>query len=165
MESLSKPIMMRTVLIGLIFSVIVSLWGQYASAQMNYSYITRTQIPLCLLVPFLLLILFPNLLLRLKTTSNALTTSELITIFCMGLVASTVPDWGMVRYLISLIAAPGYFASPENQWMEHFYEFLPQWLVLSNDNGEVSDFFAGLPSGRRFRTTVKGARAGSLSQF
>ncbi len=147
-DSLSKPIMMRTVLIGLIFSVIVSLWGQYASAQMNYSYITRTQIPLCLLVPFLLLILFPNLLLRLKYTSNALTTSELITIFCMGMVASTVPDWGLVRYLVSLIAAPGYFASPENQWVEHFYEFLPQWLVLSNDNREVSDFFAGLPSGR-----------------
>ena len=99
MESLSKPIMMRTVLIGLIFSVIVSLWGQYASAQMNYSYITRTQIPLCLLVPFLLLILFPNLLLRLKNTSNALTTSELITIFCMGLVASTVAR-GLIILLI-----------------------------------------------------------------
>ena len=54
----------------------------------------------------------------------------------------------MVRYLISLITAPNYFASPENQWAESFFEFLPQWLVLSNDNGEVSDFFAGLPSGR-----------------
>ena len=147
-ESPSKPITMRTVLIGLIFSVIVSLWGQYASAQMNYHYITRTQIPLCLVAPFLLLILFPNLLLRLKNVSNALTTSELITIFCMGLVSSMVPDWAMVRYLISLITAPNYFASPENQWAEHFYEFLPQWLVLPNDNGEVSDFYAGLPSGR-----------------
>ena len=113
---------MRTVLIGLIFSVLVSLWGQYASGQMNYHYITRTQIPLCLLAPFLLLILFPNLLLRLKSTSHALTTSELITIFCMGLMSSTVPDWGMVRYLISLITAPNYFASPENQWAESFFE-------------------------------------------
>ena len=147
-ESLSKPILMRTVLIGLLFSVIVSLWGQYASAQLNYSYITRTQIPLCLLAPFILLILFPNLLLRIRNASDSLTTPELVTIFCMGLISSTVPDWGMVRYLVSLIAAPNYFASPENQWAERFYEFLPQWLVLSNENGEVSDFFGGLPSDR-----------------
>lgn len=144
----SVPITFRTVVIGLLFSVLVSLWGQYASANLNYHYITRTQIPICLLTPFLLFILFPNILLRLKSTAHALTSSELITIFCMGLVASTVPDWGMVRYLISLITAPNYFASPENQWAARFYEYLPQWLVLRNDNGEASDFFAGLPSGR-----------------
>ena len=145
--SYSKPIMTRTVLIGLVFSVIVSLWGQYASAQMNYHYITRTQIPLCLMAPFLILILIPNLLYRSRNASSALDTSALVTIFCMGLVASMVPDWAMVRYLVSLITAPNYFASQENQWAERFFEFLPQWLVVPNDNGQVSSFYAGLPSG------------------
>lgn len=143
----AQPIALRTALIGLAFSVVVSFWGQYASAQTSYNYITFPQMPLCLVLPYLLFILIPNLLLRLKSSSTALSTSELIVIFCMGLIAATVPDWGMVRYLVSLIIAPNYYASPENQWAERFFEYLPAWLVLPNDHREVSYFFAGLPSG------------------
>lgn len=145
--SIAKPIKLRTVLIGLVFSVLVSLWGQYASAQTSYNYLTFPQMPLCLILPFLLLVIAPNLLIRKAVPSWALETSELIVIFCMGLIAATVPDWGMVRYLISLIVAPDYYASPENQWREMFFEFLPRWLVVPNDNGAVSYFFAGLPTG------------------
>ena len=61
-----QPIALRTALIGLAFSVVVSFWGQYASAQTSYNYITFPQMPLCLILPYLLFILIPNLLLRLK---------------------------------------------------------------------------------------------------
>ncbi|MBT5871854.1 MAG: hypothetical protein HOH43_00435 [Candidatus Latescibacteria bacterium] len=144
---MARPIKLRTVLIGLVFSVFVSLWGQYASAQTSYNYITFPQMPLCLILPYILLVIAPNLIVRKIVQSWALETSELIVIFCMGLISATVPDWGMVRYLISLIVAPDYYASPENQWQELFFEFLPRWLVVPNDNGAVSYFFAGLPSG------------------
>ncbi len=101
-----KPIAGRTALIGLLFAVFVSLWGQYASAQTSYNYLTFPQMPLCLLLPFLLFVITPNLILRSRFPSAALNTSELIVIFCMGLIAAMVPDWGLVRYLISLIVAP-----------------------------------------------------------
>ncbi|SVD34221.1 uncharacterized protein METZ01_LOCUS387075, partial [marine metagenome] len=65
--------------------VVVSFWGQYDSAQTSYNYITFPQMPLCLVLPYLLFILIPNLLLRLKSSSTALSTSELIVVFCMGL--------------------------------------------------------------------------------
>ncbi len=143
----AKPISLKTSILGLAFACCVAFWGQYASAQLNYNYLTFPQMPLCLLIPFLVLVLLPNVLVRSVSQDAALTRSELLVIFAMGLIAAMVPDWGMVRYLISVITAPHYFASPENQWEAHFFAYLPDWTVIPNDQGQVSDFYAGLPSG------------------
>lgn len=142
-----KPISLKTAALGLVFACFVAFWGQYASAQLNYNYLTFPQMPLCLVIPFLFLVLLPNVLIRSMNRRAALTRPELLVIFAMGLIAATVPDWGMVRYLISVITAPHYFASPENQWEAHFFAYLPEWAVIPNDKGQVSDFFAGRPSG------------------
>lgn len=142
-----KPISLKTAALGLAFACFVAFWGQYASAQLNYNYLTFPQMPLCLVIPFLFLVLLPNVLIRSINRRAALTRPELLVIFAMGLIAATVPDWGMVRYLISVITAPHYFASPENQWEAHFFAYLPEWAVIPNDKGQVSDFFAGRPSG------------------
>ncbi len=142
-----KPISLKTAVLGLTFACCVAFWGQHASAQLNYNYLTFPQMPLCLVIPFLALVLLPNVLIRSIAPRAALTRSELLVIFAMGMIAAMVPDWGMVRYLISLITAPHYFASPENQWEAHFFAYLPEWAVIPNDKGQVSDFFAGRPSG------------------
>ncbi len=142
-----KPISLKTAVLGLAFACCVAFWGQYASAQLNYNYLTFPQMPLSLVIPFLFLVLLPNTLIRLLYRDAALTKPELLVIFSMGLIAAMVPDWGMVRYLISVITAPHYFASPENQWEAHFFAYLPEWAVIPNDKGQVSDFFEGRPAG------------------
>ncbi len=142
-----KPISLKTAVLGLTFACCVAFWGQHASAHLNYNYLTFPQMPLCLVIPFLALVLLPNVVIRSIAPRAALTRSELLVIFAMGMIAAMVPDWGMVRYLISLITAPHYFASPENQWEAHFFAYLPEWAVIPNDKGQVSDFFAGRPSG------------------
>ena len=143
----TKPISLKTAALGLAFACFVAFWGQYASAQLNYNYLTFPQMPLCLVIPYLFLVLLPNVLIRSVNRDAALTRPELLVVFAMGLIAAMVPDWGMVRYLISVITAPHYFASPENQWEAHFFAYLPEWAVIPNDKGQVSDFFAGRPSG------------------
>ena len=143
----TKPISLKTAGLGLAFACFVAFWGQHASAQLNYNYLTFPQMPLCLVIPYLFLVLLPNTLIRAINRDAALTRPELLVIFAMGLIAAMVPDWGMVRYLISVITAPHYFASPENQWEAHFFAYLPEWAVIPNDKGQVSDFFAGRPSG------------------
>ena len=142
-----KPISLKTAALGLAFACFVAFWGQYASAQLNYNYLTFPQMPLCLVIPYFFLVLLPNVLIRSVNRDAALTRPELLVIFAMGMIAAMVPDWGMVRYLISVITAPHYFASPENQWEAHFFAYLPEWAVIPNDKGQVSDFFAGRPSG------------------
>ncbi len=103
--------------------------------------------PLCLVIPYLVLVLFPNILIRFFSPKAALSQSELLIIFAMGLIAAMIPDWGMIRYLISVITAPHYFASAENQWEAHFFAYLPEWVVLPNDRNQVSYFFSGKPLG------------------
>lgn len=136
-------ISLKAAIVGIILSAVVSFWGQYASDQLGYDP-TYSQLPACLILPFLLLVLAPNLLVSSVNKSLSLSQSELIAIFAMGWAASMVPDRAMTRYLIGVVTAPNYFASPENQWVDKFFEFLPGWLVLSDENNAVSGFFEGI---------------------
>ena len=117
----------RAVCLGLILSVVVAFWGQYAAMEQGYSEMTYPHLPACLLIPFFLLILLPNIAIAALIPRYTLTTTELLVIFSMGLIASTVPDWGVIRYLMVMIGGPYYFTTPENQWAD-FWPYLPEWL-------------------------------------
>lgn len=139
------PISVRAVLVGLILSVTVSFWGQYAADRLGYDP-TYAQLPACLILPFLILVIGPNLLFKAFRRTGGLTRGELIAIFAMGWAASMVPDRAMTRYLMAVVTAPYYFGSPENQWPEKFYDYLPDWLVLGDENGAATGFFEGIGS-------------------
>ncbi len=142
----AKALSFRAVLIGLGLSVVVSFWGPYVADQVGYSP-TELQFPACLLLPFLVLIVGPHLVLKSFAPQRALTRSELIAIFSMGLMASMVPDRAMIRYWMAILTTSHYFASPENQWVELFFPYLPDWLVVSNKDDVVRWFFEGAPHG------------------
>lgn len=148
-DATSPPsVSLRAGIIGLLLSALVSFWGQYAADHLGYNYMTYTQLPSALLMPFLLLIMVPHLLLKAFAPALAFNRSELIVIFSMGLIGSMVPDWGMTRYLIAVITAPYYFASPENRWAEIFFDTLPNWLVLSNQGDVARMYFEGVGAGQ-----------------
>ena len=71
---------LRAPLIGLFLSIIIGVWTQHMAHQQGTINLAQPQLPLALLIPFIVLILAPN---------------ELLLIFAMGLIASTVPDWAM----------------------------------------------------------------------
>ncbi|MCS7225080.1 MAG: hypothetical protein NZ959_11105 [Armatimonadetes bacterium] len=60
--------------------------------------------------------------------------------FCSALSSS-----GFVAYLLPMLAAPRYFASPTNQWDYLFLKHLPSWYLVQ-DKALVVDFYQGLPS-------------------
>ncbi len=105
-------------------------------------------LPSGFLVPFLSLVLLPNLICRACCPSRALTRTELLTVFAMGWAASMMPDLGVTRYMVSAIAAPAYFASPENRWDELILPYLPHWVYLS-DYESARRFYEGLQPGQR----------------
>jgi len=144
-----SPVTLRAGIIGLALSAVVAFWGQFAADHAGYNYTTYAHIPSALLIPFLILILGPHVLLKRLALGYALTTSELIVIFVMGLIGSMVPDWGMTRYLVSLVTGPFYHASPENRWAETFFDTLPGWLVISGKTDAVRVFYEGAAPGYR----------------
>ncbi|MCY3770751.1 MAG: hypothetical protein OXG98_01815 [Gemmatimonadetes bacterium] len=145
----ATAITLRAGIIGLALSAVVAFWGQFSADHAGYNYSTYAHLPAALLIPFLILILGPHVLLRRLAPRYALTTGELIVVFTMGLIGSMVPDWGMTRYLVSLITGPFYHASPENRWAETFFDTLPAWLVISGKTDAVRVFYEGAAPGYR----------------
>lgn len=135
----------RSIVIGLLLACIIGWGGEYAANRSGYEP-AATHLPAVLLLPFLTLVLLPNLALQRFFPRASLLPSELIVIFSMGLAASLVPDQAMTKYLMVVITAPHYFASPENQWRELFFDYLPNWLVL-HDPGATRGFYEGLAPG------------------
>ncbi|MBT5876736.1 MAG: hypothetical protein HOH43_25145 [Candidatus Latescibacteria bacterium] len=104
-ESPDTPVSLRAGFTGLFLAVVVSVWGQFAPNTLGYD-VTYAQLPPCLLLPFLVLILGPNLVLRRMQPARALRRAELGIVFLMGWVSSMVPHKGMTTYLLSVITAP-----------------------------------------------------------
>jgi len=86
---------LRAPLIGLFLSIIIGVWTQHMAHQQGTINLAQPQLPLALLIPFIVLILAPNLALKSRLPGYALAPNELLLIFAMGLIASTVPDWAM----------------------------------------------------------------------
>lgn len=136
----------RAILIGAALSIFIGFEGEYSANQIGYEP-AATHLPPVFLVPFLFCVLLPNALVARIRPASALSFYELIMVFAMGWIASTVPDQAMTKYLLVVITAPFYFASPENSWETIFFPYLPEWLVLS-DRAAARVFYEGLQSGQ-----------------
>lgn len=136
----------RSVLIGAALSVFIGFTGEYSANQIGYEP-AATHLPPVFLVPYLFCVLLPNALVARVRPASALSFYELIMVFAMGWIASAVPDQAMTKYLLVVITAPFYFASPENSWETIFFPHLPEWLVLS-DRAAARVFYEGLQSGQ-----------------
>ena len=119
----------------------------------GYDFMLFAHLPSGFLVPFLSLVLLPNLVCKACCPSHALTRTELLTVFAMGWAASMMPDLGVTRYMVSAIAAPAYFASPENRWDELILPYLPHWVYLS-DYESARRFYEGLQPGQQIPWSV-----------
>lgn len=144
---------LRAFLIGLLTVAGVCFLAPYNDWGMGNTYITGFHFPTG---PFFLLVLLTvvgNLMVKLFRKAWALSQSELMLVWCMLIVASTVPSSGLMRYAYPLMAAPSYYAeSPTNQkWLErgHVLQQTPEQVVVSKESGNYAAklFFQGSESG------------------
>ena len=72
----------------------------------------------------------------------ALSQGELLTVYVMLAVASSIAGHDMMRVLSSLPAHPFWYATPENEWEELFHRYIPTWLSV-RDKTMLTDYFRG----------------------
>ena len=142
---MNKPKTWRALIIGLAFVAFVNVAGPYALWVMRSSAMASGYLPLGVIFPFFLLVLLNGMLIRFFP-GKALSREELILIFVMALVGAAIPTWGVTGYLLSVTAAPFYYATAENRWAEHLHPHSPPWLVLT-DRAALNGFFNGLSEG------------------
>lgn len=139
----------RAVLTGLLFSVAMSWWVIHSSFLAHSSYISITHLPVGALFPFFLLVFVFNVLLKRYAPAQVFSPAEQLIIFFIVFAASSIPGWAFTTYWVSIPSIPYYYANTENRWMELFFRYLPEWLIVQDDHNAVRWFFQGLPSGQK----------------
>lgn len=67
---------------------------------------------------------------------------EFIIIYVMLSVSSAIASIDMLQVLISTMGHAFYFATPENEWKELFWDHLPRWLVV-DDGVALEGYYEG----------------------
>ena len=143
-----RSVTLRSILLGVAVSTASSLWVNHIEYVVHASrQLTGSQFPFGVLMVYLTVALLLNPLCRLLSARAALSPSELLVVMACGLVGGTIPSVGLTGYLLGAIAAPYYFATPENQWADYFHPHIPEWLAPRNTDGALTYLFEGLPPG------------------
>ncbi len=140
-----QGVTIRSLVLGLGLALLTIIWNTYVEYIAHTGRINITHFPISIFAPYATLALV-NGILRRYQVSWALSAPELLAMLAMGLVGAAIPAYGLTSYFLGLIAIPYYLATPENQWASYFHQYLPTWLIPSNEGGAMQYLFEGLPN-------------------
>ena len=142
-----KAVSWRAVVAGLLLIVASDYYINWSTVILSASKNNKALFPMGLFFPFVMLVAV-NLLLERANPQRALNRGELCVALGMGLIGSLFPFYGLASYVVGTIAAPYYFATPENGWAELLHPNMVSWLVMNNEDSAVTWFYDGLPAGQ-----------------
>ena len=141
----TSPFSMRGLLTGVILSIAIGVIAPYGIV-FNYYWIGFNPSSPGALFFFFVLTFMVNAIVAVLGRNVQLSKADLVMIYCMLLMAVTVPTWGLMFFLIGTLVYPFYYATPENNYVELFHDFIPSWMV-PQDFQAIKDYYEGLPQG------------------
>lgn len=135
----------RALLVGLSVTCLVNLLPAYSAYIVHSSRMVFGHLPMAALVVFTIIAWPLNGLAGYVNRTWALNRGEMVVVFSMAWIASSIPAANFMGLLIGGIAAPYYYATPENRWGELLLDYLPNWAVPSNKADQMTWFFEGKP--------------------
>jgi len=129
----TSGITFRAIIVGLILIVANAYWLTITSEMME---------PQCLLtfvslffnaVLSLFVLVLGNQLLKKVTPRRAFSSQELLVIYIMVVMVSTIGGHTIMCFLVGTLAHPFRFASYENEWADLFWRYIPEWFTPSGD--------------------------------
>ncbi len=90
----------------------------------------------------LLVLTAVNLLVKRISSRWALSSTELLTIYIMVSITTSICSHNMMAILVSTMGYASFFQSPENRWGELFLTHVPKWLTV-NDIPSLRNFYFG----------------------
>ena len=130
-----------SIAIGLILIPINCYWITYIEL-VQYS-AQPTIVSLIFTVVFNVLVLIGfNQVLKRFLPRMALSQGELLVIYVMLSVASATAGHSMMEILVSTLGHAFWFATPENDWKDLFWRYIPRWLAVA-DKDVLSGYYEG----------------------
>ena len=131
----------RSIAIGLILIPINCYWITYIEL-VQYS-AQPTIVSLIFTVVFNVLVLMGlNGIFKRFLPRFALSQGELLVIYVMLSVASATAGHSMMEILVSTLGHAFWFATPENDWKDLFWRYIPRWLAVA-DKDVLSGYYEG----------------------
>lgn len=90
----------------------------------------------------ILALMCANLLLRRIRPSWALRQAELLVIYIMLAISSSLAGHDQLEILVPMLGESTWFATKENHWRDLFGDYLPNWLVVK-DESALRGFYEG----------------------
>ena len=138
-----KPVTLRALIVGLLlippnayFILDGYIWGNSRPTTVSLYFNV---------IVTLLLVCGVNGLLRRVRRSWALTQSELVVVYAMLAISSSVCGLDQVQTMVPVVAHPVWHATPENHWQTLFVEKIPPWLTVSDPRALAAYFELGEP--------------------
>lgn len=132
---------LRSLLIGLILIPLNAYWI-IQMERVRYS-AHPTTLSLFFNTVFILFVMtFLNYGLGRIAPRLALRRAELLVVYVMLGIASTMAAHDAMQVLVPMLSWPYRFARPENRWEELFVPYLPQWLMMS-DKETMRGYYEG----------------------
>ena len=120
----------------------------YLEFKAHSAHMAMANLPLAVLLPFVFWVL-GNTLLKRFVPRFSLTSSELRMLLSVLWIGGSFAGYNWATQWVGAMAAPEYYASPENRWAELIFEYLPWWMYPSRFPGVVEGFYLGLGEGGR----------------
>ena len=83
-----------------------------------------------------------NLAVRHTTRIRLLTDAELLTVYILLSAACAFPSITLMTILVTTVGHAFWFATPENEWKQLFWDYLPRWLLV-DDSKALSGYYTG----------------------
>ena len=136
----------RSVLLGIACVVAICVVEAYNDYYVNNTWLAAHHFPIVAVFLLTVLVLCVNVVLKKTGLASPLTLGELITIWCMMIVTASLPTLGLAAYLLPTLVGLTYFATPENDWIELFHQYIPRWLIPRGTDA-TRYFYESLPTG------------------
>jgi hypothetical protein len=120
----------RAIIIGLLLIPLNCYWIMQVEGVWHSGHPTCISLYWNVTFNILLLVLI-NLFFKRFAPSQALTQGELITIYVMLCMASSLAGHDMYQLLVAAIGFPFYYATPDNEWERIMQPYVPKWLTIS----------------------------------
>ena len=135
---------LRAFITGAIFCFFVAIACQYSVNIVHGSYLAIDHMPAGGIFIFFIFTLLINTIL--KKMGIGFSSSEQLLIYVMLIISSSVVTMGLGSQILPMLAAPFYYATPENRWAEILQPYIKPWLVPHGAEN-IRTFFEGLPKG------------------
>ncbi len=127
----------------LVFACVAATFLEFRSRS---AHMAMANLPLAVLLPFVAWLLV-NALLKRFVPRLSLTSAELRLALSMLWVGGSFAGYNWITQWVGAMAAPRYYASPENRWQELIFDYLPWWMFPSDFPGVTEGFFLGIEKG------------------